>query len=635
MKLWKKFTQYLTVVLFGPALNDDGSNDQIRLKIEHAQPSPVPITSVDLVAEPSCNSPGNRACWTSGFNIDTDYELSTPDGVLREYWFDITNGVIAPDGYQVERLLVNKSYPGPLIEGNWGDTFRKFCIHVKNSLSNHNGTGIHWHGIRQLGTNWMDGTPGITECPIPPGEWGVYEWRAVQYGVSWYHSHFSLQYADGIVGPIKINGPTSMNYDIDLGPVLLTDNFHRTASSQVQLEYLGRPPTPDSYLLNGNGTYYCCPRLNANCTGDSKITTFYFEQGKTHKFSLVNTATATHMTFWIDNHDFYVVGTDFVPIKPYPASIINVAIGQRYDIIVKANASLERDTDFWINARDCSVGGARSNLGIIRYNSSSTHIPHVPPPDKNHICYGCEDELLSDLVPIVRRDVKLPDPYELERSSLRVRLIPYPDEFNNASQMHKWVLKDTSLYLDWQMPSLSLINVAAEKNWSLPKFPPAYQPIYLNGSDDTWVYFLIEGKFNNTSHGEKIYAKQAPVTHPMHLHGHDFVVLAQANDTFDPSKVKFTHQNPPRRDVALLPVNGYLIIAFQLNNPGAWLLHCHIAWHASGGLALQFIENYSKLADLFRRSGQIDRFSRTCVNWAAYYTLYNKNDGALQDDSGI
>jgi len=27
-----------------------------------------------------------------------------------------------------------------------------------------NGTGIHWHGIRQLNTNIYDGVGGITEC---------------------------------------------------------------------------------------------------------------------------------------------------------------------------------------------------------------------------------------------------------------------------------------------------------------------------------------------------------------------------------------------------------------------------------------------------------------------------------------
>lgn len=35
--------------------------------------------------------------------------------------------------------------------------------------------------------------------------------------------------------------------------------------------------------------------------------------------------------------------------------------------------------------------------------------------------------------------------------------------------------------------------------------------------------------------------------------------------------------NPPRRDVAMLPAAGYLAIAFQNDNPGVWLAHCHVS----------------------------------------------------------
>jgi FtsP/CotA-like multicopper oxidase with cupredoxin domain len=34
-----------------------------------------------------------------------------------------------------------------------------------NFTDNHNGTAIHWHGIRQVNTNWLDGVPGVTQCP--------------------------------------------------------------------------------------------------------------------------------------------------------------------------------------------------------------------------------------------------------------------------------------------------------------------------------------------------------------------------------------------------------------------------------------------------------------------------------------
>jgi hypothetical protein len=48
----------------------------------------------------------------------------------------------------------------------------------------------------------MDGVNGVTQCPIAPGDYFNYTWRVMQYGSSWYHSHYSVQYADGAVGPI-------------------------------------------------------------------------------------------------------------------------------------------------------------------------------------------------------------------------------------------------------------------------------------------------------------------------------------------------------------------------------------------------------------------------------------------------
>lgn len=48
----------------------------------------------------------------------------------------------------------------------------------------------------------MDGVNGVTQCPIAPGDSFTYTWNAIQYGSSWYHSHYSVQYADGAVGPI-------------------------------------------------------------------------------------------------------------------------------------------------------------------------------------------------------------------------------------------------------------------------------------------------------------------------------------------------------------------------------------------------------------------------------------------------
>lgn len=81
-------------------------------------------------------------------------------------------------------LLINDRFPGPLIRMNRGD---RLLVNVTNNMSN--ATTIHWHGMFQNGTNWMDGTSGITQCPIPAGQSFLYNFSVQnQFGTYWYHS---------------------------------------------------------------------------------------------------------------------------------------------------------------------------------------------------------------------------------------------------------------------------------------------------------------------------------------------------------------------------------------------------------------------------------------------------------------
>jgi FtsP/CotA-like multicopper oxidase with cupredoxin domain len=66
------------------------------------------------------------------------------------------------------------------IMADWGDDIE---ITVTNNLQN-NGTSLHWHGMRQLGSNEQDGVNGVTECPIAPGDSKVYKFKATQYGTT-------------------------------------------------------------------------------------------------------------------------------------------------------------------------------------------------------------------------------------------------------------------------------------------------------------------------------------------------------------------------------------------------------------------------------------------------------------------
>jgi hypothetical protein len=82
----------------------------------------------------SCNTPDNRACWSSGFDITTDYELSTPEGTTRNFdWtIDEYDNWTGPDGVVKEKvMLINDQFPGPLIYADWGDTI---SITITNNL---------------------------------------------------------------------------------------------------------------------------------------------------------------------------------------------------------------------------------------------------------------------------------------------------------------------------------------------------------------------------------------------------------------------------------------------------------------------------------------------------------------------
>ena len=80
---------------------------------------------------------------------------------------------------------------------------------------------------------------------------------AANVGIQKFHSHYSLQYADGLHGPITVFGPSSANFDEARDPLIITDWNHRSAFQDWQLELVPRPgfPKMNSVLINGHGEF--------------------------------------------------------------------------------------------------------------------------------------------------------------------------------------------------------------------------------------------------------------------------------------------------------------------------------------------------------------------------------------------
>lgn len=85
--------------------------------------------------------------------------------------------------------------------------------------------------------------------------------------------------------------------------------------------------------------------------------------------------------------------------------------------------------------------------------------------------------------------------------------------------------------------------------------------------------------------------------------------------------------NPQRRDVQQVQAEGYIVVQFDPTNPGVWPFHCHIAWHASAGLYMQFVVQPAGIKNYDIPT----KVAATCANWQAYT---NKNV-VDQIDSGV
>ncbi|KAL2161030.1 hypothetical protein VTH06DRAFT_8743 [Thermothelomyces fergusii] len=524
------------------------------------------------------------------------YTESPSTGVTRYYDFTVSRASIAPDGYLRDVLLVNGAFPGPLIEANWGDTI---VVDVHNDISGpEEGTAIHWHGFLQHETPWEDGAPGITQCPIPPGKSYRYEFVASLYGTSWYHSHYSAQYAGGLFGPIVIHGPTDEEYDIDLGPVMLSDWHHREYSDIIK-EMLAPGGDPkvvsDNNLINGKMDFDCstvAPGDETPCFDRAGIAKFRFQTGKRHRLRLINSGSDGVQRFSIDEHTLTVIAEDFVPVKPYNTSVVTLGVGQRADVLVTADAGGPASA-FWMrsNLTSCLPGRQPYAVAAVYYDDAdaaaapSSRAWDVPDPGT------CANDDLAVTEPLF--PLPLPEP-TLTRA-MDVEL------FTNESGVTLWKFGGVSMRADYNNPVLLLAN---DGNFT---YPPQWNVV--NHGDHTAVRIVVNNK--------------SPSPHPMHLHGHNFYVLHEGPGEWDGTIVR--PSNPHRRDVHMVRAGGHLVIQFD-GAPGAWPFHCHIAWHASGGFLATLVVRPDEVQRM-EIPRDVEKNCRAWAMWSEYHVVDQIDSG--------
>lgn len=135
-------------------------------------------------------------------------------------------------------------------------------VDVKNRMAGNDET-IHWHGVLQHSSPWMDGVPYVTQCPIRSDSTMRYAFVAskTDIGTNFYHSHTGHHKVNGIYGALIIRDsrqadPNSHTYECDdpRNTMLISDWFH-TPAENLSPGLQNMSQVPVSYLINGRGPY--------------------------------------------------------------------------------------------------------------------------------------------------------------------------------------------------------------------------------------------------------------------------------------------------------------------------------------------------------------------------------------------
>ncbi|KAK5119983.1 hypothetical protein LTR85_007059 [Meristemomyces frigidus] len=525
-------------------------------------------------------------------NLSQDQYTSSPNtGVTRYYDFTITEQTISPDGVEKQGLVINGAFPGPTIEANWGDYIQ---VTVHNDLATE-GTSLHWHGLLQTATPWFDGVPAVQQCPIAPGSTFTYRFKADLYGTSWYHSHYSAQYAGGLEGAMIIYGPDTGTYDVDLGPVMISDWYHQSYNALVDQVMAPAsegllPPMSNNNLINGKNNYPCSSATGLNCTANAGISKFSVTSGKKYRMRLINGGAEGIQKFSIDGATLTVIANDFVPLTPYTTDVVT--------LVFTANG--EATDAVWMRSTlgtSAFVGGCTLNDGIspeavaaIYYQSANTSaIPTTESTVSSSEIENCANDALTTTVPAY---------------GIAPPTTPTTEEiinitFSSNGTHNLFYMNNSTFRADYNDPVLLDAKLGNTNN-----FPENYN-VYNFGTSKS-IRFVV-------------YNYAAAGVHPMHMHGHNMYVLAVGTGMWD-GKVTNAN-NPQRRDVQLLPNAvsttdpGYIVVQIDADNPGVWPFHCHIAWHVSAGLYINILER----PDLIKNDLSIPSImAQTCRDWTAW-----------------
>ncbi|KAJ3309420.1 hypothetical protein HDV04_006161 [Boothiomyces sp. JEL0838] len=458
-------------------------------------------------------------------------------------------------GFPRQVIGVNGKWPIPPVIANKYD---ELVIHAKNSLKRGQVTSIHFHGIFQNGSNYMDGALGINDCGIPYQSSYTYKVKLDQSGSYWIHGHGFGDYPNGFRTPLIIKDKT------DPARYGYADEFVVGMSDWYDRQYEDLFYNQFFLPFNGEGSE---PIPSGPVINDAPNQVFAVQPGKKYRFRVIAMATFASMQFWIENHNLTIVEVDGVSVHPYQVDILLLGSAQRYSVVVETLDSTDFNYKVHVEFNEDMFGEnypanyTRSVTGTLQYSPSAPFFNFTGTAPVFTL-----DE--TQLVPIVPIHSVAPD-FTL---TYKVVLGKFNDNKNHGSF-------DRIAYAFPNVPALLSATTMGDLATQSAIYGPATHSNVLPYNQMIQLVVL-----NLDKEGD----------HPFHLHGHVFQVVGKNNTPYYNetalNPVFNSLKNPVRRDTVIVPKKGWAVLRFRADNPGVWPFHCHIQWHFGTGLAAQIIE---------------------------------------------
>lgn len=410
-------------------------------------------------------------------------------------------------------------------DGTWGyyaTIGDEFNVTVKNKLKEP--IVLHWHGL--LLPNKDDGTE-LTQEYIKPNSSYSYKFKLNQSGTFWMHSHYGFQEQTYVEAPLIIY-PKNYNNKNDI--VVMFQDFSFKKPEKIMSDLKHNDNSNDHMHHMHKGDMDMKPNMQMDLNDveyDDFLTNYKTDDnpeiktvipGQTYRLRFINGSASTN--FWINLGDLKgkVIAVDGVDVKPYQSNIFQLAIAQRMDIEV----TIPKAGTFPILGQ---VEGQKKQTGIILTT------------DKNNKDLIVSKEASTDLGAFNYKQLEMLHP---QKDSIKVDNVEKTIDLKLTGNMKDYVWK---------------IN-----NQTWPNVTP------------------IELKYGKTYLFE--IDNETEMSHPIHIHGHDFKVVKINGKSIDDGVIRDTLYVEPKSSIT---------IALKANELGRWFIHCHMLYHMHSGM-MTFIE---------------------------------------------